>query len=369
MKQSQNFYINSQESLEKVIRLIREAKLVAIDTEFTRQTTYYPILSIIQIAVKNSAKEKESFIIDCLSHIDLSDFFTVIADKKIIKILHSCAQDLQIFHHKSGLIPQNIIDTQVMANFCGFGFSVGYSGIVEMLFDQQLDKKQQRSDWQIRPLSQKQIEYALLDVIFLEEIYDKFNEILKSNKRQSWFLEEMQTFIGKTLFKSDESLSKNFSFKNRSAKQISQIRNLILLRERWAKKINVPRQHLIKDEALENMVINQKIDFNFTKEMSAEITQIFAGKVLEEENADSKICQEEEDSKRRGFFMSAKQKDAFLEAKKLISKISTQENLREQFLITSSDLKKLVCEPKFFAKIIHGWRYEVFGKDLEQLIS
>ena len=150
-----------------MVGLIKEAGVVALDTEFTRQTTYYPILSIIQVAVKTSLKKKESFIVDCMTDIDLTELFAIIADPRIIKILHSCAQDLQIFHRKSNLLPQSIVDTQLMANFCGYGFSVGYSALVNRICDWQLDKDQQRSDWQVRPLSAKQIEYALLDVFFL----------------------------------------------------------------------------------------------------------------------------------------------------------------------------------------------------------
>ena len=157
-----------------MVGLIKEAGVVALDTEFTRQTTYYPILSIIQVAVKVSPKKKESFIVDCMTDINLTDLFAVIADPKIIKILHSCAQDLQIFHRKSSLLPQSIVDTQLMANFCGYGFNIGYSALVDRICDWQLDKEQQRSDWQSRPLSAKQIEYALLDVFFWKKFTKNF---------------------------------------------------------------------------------------------------------------------------------------------------------------------------------------------------
>jgi ribonuclease D len=157
MQNSENFYINSQSQLNRVVDLIKETKLVALDTEFTRETTYYPILSIVQVALKKTAQPQQLFIIDCLADLDLSQFFALIAEEKISKVLHSSAQDLQIFHHKSDLMPQGVFDTQVMANFCGFDFSAGYSNLVEKLFSTVLDKKQQRSDWQIRPLSNKLI--------------------------------------------------------------------------------------------------------------------------------------------------------------------------------------------------------------------
>lgn len=355
----ENFYITSQSQLQHVIGLIKEAKIFAIDTEFTRQTTYYPILSIIQIAVRNSYRKKESFIIDCVTKLDLSEFFAVISDPEIVKIFHSSAQDLQIFHHKSSQLPRGVIDTQVMANFCGFGFSVGYSNLVEQLFAEKLDKKQQRSDWQRRPLNPKQIEYALLDVLFLEEIYEKFYEILSKQNRLDWCYEEMKIFIEKNLLKSEESLGKNFSYRNRSQEQIAKIKNLILCRERWAQRVNVPRQHLLKDEAIEKIVISRDLDLNLDKKMIEEMKKILDDKEESFENLGAS---------HKRFFMNEKQKNSYEEAKKLISKISAAENFKEQFLLTSDDLKKIICERKLFNEKVFGWRYQLFGKELEEVI-
>ncbi len=342
-----------------MVGLIKTAGVAALDTEFTRQTTYYPILSIIQVAVKTSPKKKESFIVDCMTDIDLTELFAVIADPKIIKILHSCTQDLQIFHHKSGLLPQGIIDTQLMANFCGYGFNIGYSPLVDKICDWQLDKDQQRSDWQLRPLSAKQIEYALLDVLFLEEIYDELCTVLKSKNRFEWLLEEMESFINKSLFKSDESLSRDYSFRGKNEKQIAQIKALISWREGWAKKKDVPRQHFIKDEAIEKILMAQKFPSSFTAEMKAE-----AQKILDENEEVLDKPKKEE----KTFAMRESQKLCYAEAKNFIAGIASREKFQEQFLITASDLKKAVCDKKLFDKIASGWRYQLFGKELEQLI-
>jgi ribonuclease D len=366
-KNNSDFYITKQTELDHVIALIKKAKIVALDTEFTRQTTYYPILSIIQVAVKNKLKGKESFIIDCLCDLDLKGFFEVIADPEIIKILHSPMQDLQIFYHKSGKIPHGIIDTQIMANFCGFGFNSGYSGLVERFFDQHLNKDQQRSDWQIRPLSPKQIEYALLDVAFLEEIYEKFYEILIAKNRLDWCFEEMRLFIQKILENSETNLSKNFFLKNKTAKktqkQIYQIKNLITWRESWAKKIDIPRQHFLKDDSIIKIVFEGNFkgikDKTPNQKMIEEIKEI-----LDEEGSFLNYLDHEE----KLFFMSSKQKNRYKTAKNLIGKIAAQENLREQFLVTSSDLKKMIHEEKFFHQKLTGWRYNLFGKELEEII-
>ncbi len=350
------FYIADQIELNSVINAVKQAKIVALDTEFTREDTYYPILSLIQIAIKNSSNQQESFIIDCLANLDLQELFTVIADSKIIKILHSAAQDLQIFYHQSNLIPKNIVDTQIMANFCGFNFNIGYSNIVEKLFNKRLNKDQQRSDWQRRPLSAKQLEYAISDVIFLEEIYENFSKILIKKQREDWFLEEMELFVNKILFRDEDELFKSFSFRDKNIIEISQIKRLILLRERWAKKINVPRRHFLKDETIEKIVVNKNYDLNFDQEVVTEIKEIFSNEV-------------EVFERKNVFFMSQKQKDCYQEAKKLINKIAFKEDFKEQFLITSLDLKKIICDQSLFDKLVYGWRCQMFGKELKQLIS
>ncbi len=361
MQISENFYVNSQDKLEHLINLIRSAKIFALDTEFTRETTYYPILSIVQVAVKNRLKEKQIFIVDCLCDIDLSEFFDAIANPNFIKILHSSQQDLQIFYQKSNKVPQGIFDTQVMANFCGFGFGVGYSSLVKSLFNKTLDKQQQRSDWQRRPLSEKQIDYALLDVFFLEEIYLKFSKILAKNKRFSWFEEEMKNFVSKSMTKSDDSLSKNFSFRKMSELEIFKLKKLISWRESWAQKINIPRQHFIKDFALEKMV-NGDLDcgFDLTKKMQEEIRIILDC---------SKVNKNFLINTNKLSPMTQQQKDLFAKAQSLIAKFARVENFKEQFLITSPDLKKLVCNNDSFENVVSGWRKELFGKELKQLMS
>ena len=152
-------YISDNYKLIELIEDIKRSSIIALDTEFSRSETYYPVLSIIQVAVKIN-NEKKIFIIDCLCDLDLSEFLALIGDEKIIKILHSSLQDLQIFYLKYPIEPKAIIDTQILANFCGCGANVGYGNLVEKIFEVVIDKKLQRSDWCRRPLTKSQLDYA-----------------------------------------------------------------------------------------------------------------------------------------------------------------------------------------------------------------
>ncbi len=360
MNNSAEFYITNNQDLELVLNLIQQAKLVAIDTEFTREKTYYPILSLIQIAVKDR-DQKKSFIVDCLADIDLQPLFEIISDKKITKILHSSLQDLQIFHYKSKMQPVSISDTQIMANFCGLGFNVGYSALVENFFQKEIDKSQQRSDWQKRPLTEKQIEYALSDVFYLEEIQEKLLRILEEKDRKEWYLEEVKNFTTNTIIQLDENLFKNFVFKRKTKAQIAKIKKLILWRESWAKKLDLPRQHFIRDNVIEKIVIFNDLDLNFDKSMIDEIKEILNQNYSPEEFDDN--------SEEKSFFMTEQQKEIYKKAKIMTAKIAFKENFKEQFLITSSALKSLICGHKKVDQLLCSWRYQLFGENLKQLIS
>lgn len=358
MNAKNNFYITKQNQLDEVVAMIAARKIVALDTEFTRETTYYPILSIIQIAVKNAAGVKESFIVDCQIDLDLSGLMALIADEKIIKILHSSSQDLQIFNHQSGLLPCGIIDTQILANFCGLGFNVGYSNLVNALFGRELNKNQQRSDWQRRPLSEGQLKYALLDVFFLEEIYDKLLADLTKQNRLNWYLEEMKNFSKKIVNLSEENLVKKLSFRRKNPRQISQMQNLVSWREGWARKLNVPRQHLLRDEQIEFLVVKELSEMNLGKKINRQMIDEIA-----------QILLQEDESSRDDVLLNYSQRSLLDEAKKIVARISAEKNFREQFLLTNSELKKIICDKNSLKEILTGWRYELIGAELENLIN
>jgi ribonuclease D len=203
-----------------------------------------------------------------------------------------------------------------------------------------------------------------LDVVFLEEIYEKFYEILDGKSRVSWCFEEMNRFVEKILSQSESSLSKNFSFKNKTSKQISQIKNIISWRENWAKKNDVPRQHFLKDDSIMQIVLERNFNLPFDQKIIEEIK-----KILDEEGSVLNHSRAYFSNREEIFFlMSSKEKNCYKQAKILISKIAAEENLKEQFLITSSDLKKIIHEQKVFDEKISGWRYQLFGKELEQIV-
>src|SRR5215469_6253520 len=163
------------------------AEYIAVDTEFMRERTYWPILCLVQVAGPDEAAA-----IDALAPgIDLAPLLALMADPTILKLFHAARQDLEIFHHLSGAVPTPLFDTQVAAMVCGFGDSVSYETLVRKLAGTGLDKASRFTDWSHRPLTERQIKYALDDVVHLRTVYERMQQRLGKNGRASWFSEEM----------------------------------------------------------------------------------------------------------------------------------------------------------------------------------
>ena len=351
--------LENQQDLNNFLELIKDGSVIAIDTEFTRRTTYYPILSTIQIALKNSDNSKIAVIVDVLRCQDLSELINKINNPKITKILHSSTQDLQIFYQISKNYPQNICDTQIMANFCQKDFNIGYSTLVKEIFAIEISKEMQISNWQQRPLNKNQIDYALVDVIFLHEIYENFLKFLQQNNQVSWFEEEMKDFVNKSLDENSKNLMHQISTRGKSKKQIAQLNNLVLLREKFAQIQNIPREHLLKNEDLEKIVENFE-NFNFHK---LNLKNIFVDEIKKALKIDENFVDNNDD-----LFMNENHKKIVNQIKSITSKFAQKYKIKEQFLLSSNQIKNIVQHNEAKGKMSF-WRYEILGKEIENIIE
>jgi ribonuclease D len=349
--------IENFQQLKNFCEQIIDGDVIAIDTEFTRRVTYYPILSTIQIALKKTNQKKILALIDVVSCKDITIIINIINNVNIVKIFHSSLQDLQIFHKISQKIPQNIFDTQIMANFCQQNANIGYSSLVKNLFSVDICKKMQNSDWQSRPLNQSQIDYAIVDVLFLHEIYENFCDILKSSNQHDWLIEEMQNFVDKIFKTNSNNLLKSFNVSKFDKITISRLNNLLLLREKYAKIYNLPREHLIKNDDLLN-IVNLKNDLTFYKNLPTDFAQEISSQlndIDEITNLDFPIK------------LTAVQKNYLDKIKSLISKIAKKYQFSEQFLLNNNQIKNIVINNNV-KNLINGWRYQIMGNQIEQIL-
>ena len=195
-------YVKDTKELTEICSKLQKSKILSIDTEFIREKTYWPKLCLIQVY-----NGFEKIIIDPLSSdIDLKPFFKILNNKEILKIFHSGRQDIEIFYNLTKKIPKNVYDTQIAAMVCGFGESVGYESLVSQILGRKIDKSSRLTNWSNRPLSSKQIDYAITDVTHLYDIYPIIKERVISNKRESWLREEIKILISKKTYVSNPCL-------------------------------------------------------------------------------------------------------------------------------------------------------------------
>ncbi|MFQ6017026.1 MAG: ribonuclease D [Kiloniellaceae bacterium] len=223
------------------------ADFVTVDTEFMRDTTYWPRLCLAQLGGPEAAAA-----IDTLApRLDLAPLFDLMANRAVVKVFHSARQDMEIFFLATGRLPQPIFDTQVAAMVCGFGDSVGYDTLVRKLTGAKIDKATRFTDWSHRPLKKRQIDYALSDVIHLRPVYRKLKRRLEKNGRTAWLDEEMAVLTDPETYRLDpETAWLRLKTRSHDRRYLAILRELAAWREAEAQRRDVPRNRVLRDDQI-----------------------------------------------------------------------------------------------------------------------
>ncbi len=239
--------ITTTTSLADAITELSKSSFVAIDTEFIRETTFWPELCLIQMATPDF-----SALIDPLAGgMDLAPFFSLMADANVTKVFHAARQDVEIVYKLGGLIPAPMFDTQVAAMVCGFGESISYDQLVGKMTGIQLDKTSRFTDWRRRPLSDTQLTYALADVTHLAAIYPKLREQLEASNRTEWVDDEMTSLTSvETYDLHPDDAWKRLKMRVRRPIELAVLQKVAAWRELEARSRNVPRSRVVKDDTL-----------------------------------------------------------------------------------------------------------------------
>src|SRR5690606_15223040 len=239
--------ITKQSDLEAAIAAIAKSDFVTVDTEFIRETTFWPELCLIQMATPETTA-----LIDPLARgIDLKPFFDLMADERVLKVFHAARQDIEIVFHLGGLIPHPVFDTQVAAMVCGFGESVSYEQLVQKVTGARIDKSSRFTDWRRRPLTDRQLEYALADVTHLIDVYRHLKDELEREDRAHWLNEEMEVLTARSTYElHPEDAWKRLKVRVRKPIELAIVREVAAWREREARERNVPRGRVLKDDAI-----------------------------------------------------------------------------------------------------------------------
>jgi ribonuclease D len=341
------------------------AGFVAVDTEFMRERTYWPILCLVQVA-----GPEEAAAIDALAPgIDLSPLLELMANPGILKVFHAARQDIEIFFNLSGLVPAPLFDTQVAAMVCGFGDSASYETLVGKLAQAALDKSSRFTDWSRRPLTERQIRYALADVVHLRTVYEKLQQQLASNGRASWFAEEMAELCHPETYRADPNEAwRRFRLRGRvDPRFFGVLREVAAWRETAARQRNLPRGRIMRDEAV------LEIAAHVPKSIDALARTRSLGKGVAEGKLGSEIL----DAIRRGLAdPSALDPPAptradpppgigpLLELLRVLLKQRCEEHqVAQKLLASSEDLELIAADDEAPVRALSGWRREIFGRD------
>lgn len=361
--------IQTQEQLNEFCAALAKGPYLAIDTEFLRDKTFFPKLCLLQMA----GPDVNAAAVDPLiPGLDWTPVRELMANENVLKVFHAARQDLEIFWHLYKVLPTPIYDTQVAAMVCGFGDQVAYNALVRELTGKELEKNAQFTDWSRRPLSDKQIRYALDDVIYLREVYEKLHDRLVKQGREQWVFEEMEILKSPRTYQSPpQEAWKRIKVRSDRPDVLAVLRALAAWREEQAVSRDVPRSRIIKDDTLADVAMYKPRDLDSLlqiRSLPGDIAKGKTGKVLLE--ITGQVLEGPRDDWPR-----VPRKDAFpksaqgtLEMLKMLLRINSSEaDVAAKLIADSEDLEAIATEAEPDVPALQGWRFEVFGRDAVDL--
>ena len=356
--------IESTPELEQLATELEQAPYIALDTEFMRDQTYWPKLCLMQVAAPGGP----AAIIDPIADgMDLSSMYRLIGKPDLIKVLHAARQDIEIFWHQGDVIPDPLFDTQIAAMVCGFGDSASYETLVRKLAKAELDKSARFTDWGRRPLSPRQLEYALADVTYLCTVYEKLARELARTGRESWVKEEIAALKDEDLYELDPANAwKRLKPRTTNKRFLSVLAIIAAWRETEAQTRDVPRQRILRDEALLEIAAHPPENAEALERIRA-VPKGFAasrgGKALLEAIARGREASPPKPLDRDRPLRKQPSPSAVDLLKTLLRLRAEDAKVAPRLIASSDDIERIAAREDDGVHALHGWRAEVFGND------
>ena len=362
-------YINTPEQLATLCEQIKKESWLALDTEFLREKTYYPKFCLLQIATPEWVA-----CVDPIALPSLDSLFEVIYSPSIVKVFHSCRQDLEIFYQLTGKIPEPLFDTQIAAPLLGFQENPGYAMLVSSLLNINLNKAHTRADWSKRPLIEAEIQYAADDVIYLCKIYQMMLQKLAELGRGEWLERDFAELTNPSLYEvRPEKAWLKIKGKNKlTGRQLSIVQALSEWREKTAQTEDRPKSWLLRDELL----------FDIAKLQPETVSELANVRGINERAVNrygAELCQLITEAKNRAPIplnekgrpaKKTQQQEAILDILTALVRIRAEENsLNPIILATRKDLEVLMFNDDEECPLLHGWRFKMAGQELVGLLK
>lgn len=365
VRDSYSVLVTSSDELAERCTPLGNGEFVAVDTEFVRENTYRPKPCLIQL----SDPEGHAFAIDPIDgDLDLAPLCELLQNRRVLKVFHASRQDLEILYRISGKMPRPVFDTQVAAMVCGFGEQIGFAKLVRELCGVTLDKSSQFSDWSLRPLSPRQISYALDDVVHLCTIYEALRKRLEQNGRGRWLSEEMAILTDPATYDADPNDAwQRVRRRGLSGRGIAVLQKVAAWRERRAQRLDVPRTRILRDESvleiassaprtLEALGRIRGVSGSFVASDAA--PQLLAAIA---EGLRVPASQLPKPAPRVDLPEGAEQLVALMQA--LLKLRCAQHGVAEKLIATRSDLEQIAVDSSANVHALRGWRREIFGAE------
>jgi ribonuclease D len=350
----------NQELAEACARFV-DVPYIAIDTEFMRDTTYWPKLCLLQAAIPGFAVA-----IDPLAPgIDLKPFFDLLARTQSVKVFHAARQDIEIFYHQAGMIPSPLFDTQVAAMVCGFGDAAAYETLVRELAHAQVDKSSRFTDWSRRPLTDKQIDYALSDVTHLCRVYESLTKQLEKSGRSHWLEEELDVLRAPETYElKPEDAWRRLKLRSGNRRFTAVLIEVAAWRERMAQERNVPRSRIMKDDALFEIAAQAPVTGDDLESLRG-IPRGFSGSkgaagLIEAVKAGLALPASAVPEIERGNSLPVP--PVLGDMLRVLLKIQCEQHgVAQKLIASSSDLDHIAADDNADVPALSGWRRDIFG--------
>ena len=357
-------------SLAAVCKRFAAAPYVTIDTEFIRETTYWPQLCLAQIA-----DAEDAVAVDALAPgIDLSPLLELLARKETLKVFHAGRQDIEIFLHLSGKAPTAVFDTQIAAMVCGFGESVSYETLVTRLANARLDKHSRFTDWRRRPLTDRQLRYALDDVVHLRTVYEKLNKRLDDTDRTAWVAEEMAAITDPATYVTEPHEAwERLKVRSTDPRFLVVLREVAAWREREAQTRDLARSRVLRDETLIAVAAHpprDRAELARIRGISKGLAEGSSGDSLLESVQTALALPESSLPKRDKMRRVPAGIGPMVALLKVLLKMKCEEHdVAQQLVASSEELEDIAAGTSDGSRCLHGWRNEAFGEDAVRLVS
>jgi ribonuclease D len=354
--------ITTTAELAAVCARLAKHPVITVDTEFLRETTYYPLLCVVQLASAD-----EAVVIDALAEgIDLKPYFELMADENVLKVFHAARQDIEIVWHRAGIVPHPVFDTQVAAMVLGYGDSIAYDQLVERITGHRPDKTHRFTDWSRRPLTQDQMLYALADVTHLRDVFSALDADLKKRGRSDWVSEEMEVLTSPSTYDiHPERAWERLKTRVRKPKELAVLMEVAAWRENEAQTRDVPRSRVMKDDAIGDIATHAPTS----------LERLGSLRSLPKGFERSKWGQDIIDAVQRGLArdLAALPKlekprgnsngAATVELLKVLLRMTSERHaVASKVIATVDDLEKIAADDNAEVGALHGWRRELFGE-------